>query len=179
MRFKRFQFRSNGPLWGEVNTAWWILRTKELDVRKFISLFLTWINCWKTLSCCLCFYIRLMWRHSKEIHGHSLRNDSVIIECRHYSDVIMGAMDSQITSFTIVCLTVYPGADHRKHQNSASLAFVRGIHRWPVNSPHKGSVTRKWSPVILHFCEIRTSAFSIMQYIFQTCNQSHLQGHNL
>ena len=31
----------------------------------------------------------------------------------------------------------------RKHQTSASLVFVRGIHRWPVNSPHKGPVTRK------------------------------------
>ena len=37
--------------------------------------------------------------------------------------------------------TVYPGADQRKHQSSASLAFVRGIYRWPVNSPHKGPVT--------------------------------------
>ena len=35
----------------------------------------------------------------------------------------------------------------RKHQSSASLAFVRGIHRWPVNSPHKGPVTRKKSSV--------------------------------
>ena len=34
-----------------------------------------------------------------------------------------------------------------KHQSSASLAFVRGIHRWPVNSPHKGSVTRKKFPL--------------------------------
>ena len=32
------------------------------------------------------------------------------------------------------------GADQRKHQSSASLAFVWGIHRWPVNSPHKGPV---------------------------------------
>ena len=39
--------------------------------------------------------------------------------------------------------TVYSGADKRKHQSSAPLAFVRGIHRWPVNSPHKGPVTRK------------------------------------
>ena len=39
--------------------------------------------------------------------------------------------------------TVYSGADQRKHQSSASLAFVRGIHRWPVNSLHKGPVTRK------------------------------------
>ena len=47
----------------------------------------------------------------------------------HYSDVIMGAMASQITSLTIVYSTVCPGADQRKHQSSASLAFVRGIHR--------------------------------------------------
>ena len=38
------------------------------------------------------------------------------------------------------------GTDQRKHQSSASLAFVRGIHRWPVNSPHKGPVTRKMFP---------------------------------
>ena len=50
----------------------------------------------------------------------------------HYSDVIMGAIASQITSLTIVYSTVYSDADQRKHQSSASLAFVRGIHqdRW-------------------------------------------------
>ena len=51
-----------------------------------------------------------------------------------------------ITSLTIVYSTVYSCADQRKHQNSASLAFVRGIHRWPVNSHHKGPVTRKMFP---------------------------------
>ena len=61
----------------------------------------------------------------------------------HYNDVIMSTMTSQITSLTIVYSTVYPGVDQRKLQSSASLAFVRGIHRWPVNSPHKGTVTRK------------------------------------
>ena len=53
----------------------------------------------------------------------------------HYSDGIMGAVASQITSLTIVYSTVHAGADQRKHQSSASLAFVHGIHRWPVNSP--------------------------------------------
>ena len=43
----------------------------------------------------------------------------------------------------VVYSTVCSDADQRKHQSSASLAFVRGIHRWPVNSPHKGPVTRK------------------------------------
>ena len=47
----------------------------------------------------------------------------------HYDDVIMGAMASQVTSLTIVYSTVYSGSNQRKHQSSASLAFVRGIHR--------------------------------------------------
>ena len=58
----------------------------------------------------------------------------------------MSAMASQITFLTIVYSTVYSDPDQRKYQNSASLAFVRGIHRWPVNSPHKWPVTRKMSP---------------------------------
>ena len=44
----------------------------------------------------------------------------------------MGAMSSQITSITTVYSTVYSGADRRKHQSSALLAFVRRIHRWPM-----------------------------------------------
>ena len=58
----------------------------------------------------------------------------------------MSGMASQITNLTIVYWTVYSGADQRKHESFASLAFVRGIHRWPVNSPHKGPVTRKMFP---------------------------------
>ena len=46
----------------------------------------------------------------------------------------------------IVYSAVYSGTDQRKHQRSASLAFVREIHRWPVNSPHKSPVTRKMFP---------------------------------
>ena len=37
-------------------------------------------------------------------------------------------------------------AAQRKHQSSPSLGFVKGIHRCPVNSPHKGPVTRKLFP---------------------------------
>ena len=66
----------------------------------------------------------------------------------HYSDVIMSAMMSQITSLTIAYSTIYSGADQRNHQSSASLAFVRGIHRRLVDSPHKGTVTRKMFPFV-------------------------------
>ena len=64
----------------------------------------------------------------------------------YYNDVITGEIASQITSLPIVYSTVYSSADHRKHYSSASLAFVWGIHRWPVNSPHKWPVTRKMFP---------------------------------
>ena len=58
----------------------------------------------------------------------------------------MGAMMFQIPSLTSVYSTVYSGADQRKYQSSASLAFVRDNHRWPMNSPHKGPVTREMFP---------------------------------
>ena len=48
----------------------------------------------------------------------------------HYRYIIMSTMAFQITSLTIVYSTVYSGSDQRKHQSSASLAFVWGIHRW-------------------------------------------------
>ena len=58
----------------------------------------------------------------------------------------MGVIVAQITSLTIVHSTIYSDADQSKHQSSASLAFVLGIHPGPVNSPHKWPVTRKMFP---------------------------------
>ena len=82
------------------------------------------------------------------------RNLQVFLD--HYGDVIMSAIASQITSLTIVYSTVYSHTDRRKHQSPAALAFVRGIHRRPVNSPHKWPVTRKMFPfddvVMTTFC---------------------------
>ena len=82
----------------------------------------------------------------------------------HYSDVIMGAMRSQITGVSIIYSTVGSGADQRKHQRSASLAFVGGIHRWPMNSPHKGPVTREMFPLddfIMSFDERHASSIQV------------------
>ena len=80
-------------------------------------------------------YHNALWRYSLLLH---------IVY--HYSDVIMGTMASQVANLIIVYSTVYPGADQWKHQSSASLVYVRGIQRWPVNSSHKGPVTRKMFP---------------------------------
>ena len=62
----------------------------------------------------------------------------------HCSGVIMGAIASQITSLTIVYSTVYSGADQRKHQSSASLAFVRGIHRFPAERASNAENVSIW-----------------------------------
>ena len=80
----------------------------------------------------------------------------------HHGDVIMGTMASQIPRFTTVYSSVYSGADQGKHQSSALLAFVRVIHRLPVNSPHKGPATRKMFPfddVIM-----KTAVYSVREY---------------
>ena len=82
-------------------------------------------------------------------------NDSlvVLLACAnpltHYCDVTMSSMASQITSLKIVYSSVYSVAVQRKHQSSASLAFLWG----PVNSRHKWPVTRKMFPfddIIIH-----------------------------
>ena len=87
------------------------------------------------------YYIRWVWCDSQPCVPNTDRACYEVIY--HYSDVIMGAIASQITSLTIIYSAVYSSANQRKHQSSTSLAFVRGIHWWPVNSPHKWPVTRK------------------------------------
>ena len=67
--------------------------------------------------------------------------DSIDMKLKHYIDVIMTTMASQITSLAVVFSTVYSGTDQRKHQSSASLPFVRWIHR-----SHKRPVTPKMFP---------------------------------
>ena len=89
----------------------------------------------------MCMGVLNQWKH--HIHYKAMiRQQRLYL----YSDVIMSMMASRIISLTIVYSIVYSGADQRKHKSFASLAFVRGIHRWPANSPHKGLVTRKMFP---------------------------------
>ena len=99
-------------------------------------------------------------------HMHSviLYKVSFMWKLSHYSDAIMSAVASQITSLTIVYSIAYSDADQRK------LAFVRGIHRWPVNSPHKGPVTRKLFPfddVIM--CTNPTARIVVVSGLKQLC----------
>ena len=106
------------------------------------------------------------------VYLHCLSLPSIQTACTHYSDVIMSAMASQITGVPIVCSTVCSGADQRKHQSSASLAFVWGIHRWPVNSPHKGQVTQKMFPfddVIMRFDQPSRKTWTYLYFQHRVC----------
>ena len=69
----------------------------------------------------------------------SVNFQSYIKTLIHNGDVIMSTMPSQIISVSIICSTVCSGADQRKHQSFSSLAFVRGIHRWPEITARRAS----------------------------------------
>ena len=87
----------------------------------------------------------------------------------------MTTMAAQITTLTVVYSIVYSDANQRKHQSSASLAFVRGIHRWTVNSPHKLTVTRKMFPfddVIMTYT-MAISCFGIMTQMSVSTDYVH------
>ena len=124
------RFHITDTLWGETTGHQWISLAHSPKMGIFVIFcVLTRISCWKNSFTC--------WGDLRR---------SCDVNCNHYNDVIMNTMASQITSLAIVYSTVYSASDQRKYQNSASLVFVRGIHRGPVNSPHKGPVTRKMSP---------------------------------
>ena len=127
--------------------------SRSICIITFYTSYWQWLSQWKLFCCrtlsftygCITESKHLLYfpkRISALIHSNSIG----VWGCPRYGDVIMAAIASQITSLTIVYSTVYLDADQRKHQSSASLAFVRGIHRGPVNSPHKWPVTRKIFP---------------------------------
>ena len=110
---------------GQHRVRWWLVAWGTEPLLEIMMTLLWWE---KTLR---------MWSIRRSFPSHILGFDG------HYSDVIMSTMAPQITSVSIVCSSVCSGANQRKHQSSASMAFVKRTHRWPVNSPHKGPVTRK------------------------------------
>ena len=111
---------------------------------------MSWIahvwSVWKKITC-------LNWLDNKKIISAVLSKLQLHASRKsHYSDVIIGAMASQITCASIVYSTVGSDADQRILQSSAPLAIVKGIHRWLVNSPHKRPVTQK----IFSFADVIT-----------------------
>ena len=77
-------------------------------------------------------------------------------------------MASWITSLTFTHECVYPDTDERKHQSSTSLAFVRGIHRWPVNSPQRrASNVESVSIYVLALCRYLWLTYKSL--LFDSC----------
>ena len=94
---------------------------------------------------------------------------SFVNQPNHYDDVIMTMLASQITR-SVVYSIVYSGVNQRKHQSSASLAFVWEIHRGPVNFPHKWPVTRKMFPFddVIMWILASTASILVKADVFNT-----------
>ena len=142
------------PLWGEFTSDQWIPWTQRASNVENVSIWwhhhtvllvlglCSWFDVLHFCACTHCEWC--IWTPAPKLYAvwcceHSSNNN-------HYSDVIMSAMTSQITSLKMVYSTVYSGADERKHQSSTSLAFVKEIPWWLLNSPNKGPVKRKMFP---------------------------------
>ena len=81
--------------------------------------------------------------------------ENVSIWWRHHAFILHWWSGQKLEEQTVILSHTY--ASYLLHIGiKAPLAFVRGIHQWPVNSPHKGPATRKMFPfddVIMHsFC---------------------------
>ena len=146
-------YLSNGDLYSRKSDIYWRSAQLQLPLRRHLH--------YNEINSCvlyglissvlqLCLYVLPIWvRPFVECSStYQLITKKVPYYSQdHYTNVIMSVMASQITNITrSVYSIVYSGADQRKHQSSVSLAFVRGIHRWSVNSPHNGPVTRKMFP---------------------------------
>ena len=117
------------------NKAVMIPKAKDVDTLRPIAPYRSWHNN---------IFLSTQWHVFSAVSNST--NWANWFVAHHYGDVIISALVSQITSPMIACATVYSGVDQRNHKSSASLAFVLGIHRWPVNSPHKWPVTGKMFP---------------------------------
>ena len=107
------------PTW-QLKNIFEVLHTISIDLRfRLIQLHVRWhVNILPT-------HINQWPSHVMDACQNCVMVDAMAWHRLHYDDVIMGVVASQITSLTIV----YSGADQSKHQSSASLAFVWGIHR--------------------------------------------------
>ena len=135
------------------------------------SLICAWINGWVNnreagdlRRKCAHYDVIVMKYENSENHSSSFGskliwnpNNGATLSSNHYIDVIMTTMASQITSLTVVYSTVYLYADQRKHQRSASLAFVWGIHRDRWIPRTKGQLRGKCFHLMTSSCTVHKS----------------------
>ena len=114
--------------WGITN--WFGADTSKCSLRRIVCW--NYADSWGLEKCHTKIY---SWCWTVSMNEDQYAVAKLFIQKLYYNDVIMGSMTTQIPASRWF--------DQRKHQWSAPLTFVRGIHRWPVNSPHKGPVSRK------------------------------------
>ena len=106
----------------------------------------TWhqsITWWQELST---MHYEEFWRNQPAVHILPVGNSIIPSVALQYNGVIISALASQITASRLFTQPFIQAQIKEYIKSSASVAFVRGIHRWPVNSPHKGPVTRNMFP---------------------------------
>ena len=143
-------FAGNSPVTGEFPSQRPVTRSFDVVFHLGLNIRLSkhsWVGWFETPS-------RSLWRHynvwtkslTKELHFLFLMQFSLkfVLACyhwalaKHYSDVIMRVTAFQITGISSVYSTVYKGADKGNIKAPCDcMAFTRGIHRWPMNSPHQ------------------------------------------
>ena len=162
----------NSPVPGEFPAQWPATRSFDvffdLRLNKLLSK-QSWGWWFETL-------LRSLWRHRYgKIHARWLWPVNIwlfgdlSVPPFHYDDVIMTMLASQITSLTVVYSTVYSDADQSKHQSSASLAFVWGIHRDRWIPRTKGQLRGKCFHLMTSSCsDFARMQGNILYPIFQT-----------
>ena len=151
-RFLSRKYFAREIKWGITLLGWLRMKNPSI-VTEMLYSWVTWYH-----SQCSCKYSQWTPYNSSMRVKYGVQN-------QHYNDIIMGAMPYQTTSLTIVYLTVYTGTGERKHQSSASLAFVRGIRQWPVNSPHKGPVMQKMFPCDDIIMDLNSTSVTFVCYV--------------
>ena len=138
LKFMNWKFGGGG--WRVADVGWGWIYTETLylrrDIRRFIISANISVNKLWDGSPVQKFYLTLTARGFTDVYISGPKS--------HYDDVIMGSIASEITSLASVYSAVYSGADQRKHQSSASLAFVRGIHRGPQRASNAENVFIWW-----------------------------------
>ena len=88
----------------------------------------------------------------------------------------MVIMTFQITDNSAVFSTVCSCTHQRIHQSSTSLAFERGIHKWPVGSPHKGTVMQKMFPFNDVIMKQDFITYPCLKYLYNTVPNVVING---
>ena len=147
--------KGRAVIWNYHKSQKWIVRRTCKYISQFVALNTAFVEFWYNQPQ----FTQIIYNYNQQRNQQTRKRRTRFTfhktTCPHYNDVIISAMASRINRPHDCLLNhLFKAQIMRKHHSSASLSFVSRIHRWPVNSPHKGPVTWKMFPlddVIMHF----------------------------